>query len=53
MNNCVDYPAILKELKDIGFEGPVILELCYARTNDDIIKYCKSAKKYLVGVGNC
>jgi sugar phosphate isomerase/epimerase len=47
MNDAVDYPAILAALKEIDFQGPIILEICYARTNDDILQYCLQAREYL------
>lgn len=33
--------------KEVGFKGPIILEICYARTNDDILQYCLQAREYL------
>lgn len=48
LNDTVDYPVILRKLKDVEFSGPIILEICYARTNDDIVEYCKSSRDYLV-----
>jgi sugar phosphate isomerase/epimerase len=48
MNDAVNYPAILKALKAVGFGGPIVLEICYARTNDDIVDYCRSAREYLL-----
>ncbi|NQT18642.1 MAG: hypothetical protein HQ592_02975 [Planctomycetes bacterium] len=38
----------MKALKAVGFGGPVVLEICYGRTNDDIVGHCKSAREYLV-----
>lgn len=48
MNDAVNYPAIVKALKAIGFGGPVVLEICYARTNDEFVDYCRSAREHLI-----
>ena len=50
LNDAVDYPGIVAKLEEIGFLGPIVLEICYARCNDEIIEYCKSAKAHLVKV---
>jgi len=48
MNEGVDYPLVIRKLKNIGYQGPIIFEICYARTINDIMAYCKTAKKELM-----
>ena len=50
MNDGVDYPSIMTKLDEVGFEGPIILEICYARHNNEIIEYCKSAKEHILNL---
>ena len=52
MNDKVDYPLIMNKLNEIEYQGPIIFEICYARTINDIIAYCKSAKKEIVSYWN-
>ena len=51
-NDKVDYPLIMNKLNEIEYQGPIIFEICYARTINDIIAYCKSAKKEIVSYWN-
>ncbi len=52
MNDYVDYPMIMEKLKGNGYRGPIILEICYARTVNDIIAYCKRAKEEISSCWN-
>ena len=50
LNDGVDYPSIVNKLDKVGYQGPIILEICYARYAHEIIEYCKRAKQELVSI---
>lgn len=50
LNDAVDYPRVLSALHATTFDGPVILEICYARDGNAIVEYCKCAKDFLVSL---
>lgn len=48
MNNVVNYPLIMKKLKDLSFNGPFIFEIASSDDISVIIKDCQQSKEMLV-----
>lgn len=50
MNDGVEYARILETLAEVKYQGPMVLEICYARHNHEIVDSCLQAKEHLVGL---
>ena len=48
MNNVVDYPLIMKKLKDLRFSGPFIFEIVSSDNISTVIKDCQESKEMLI-----
>jgi len=51
MNNVIDYQTVFERLREINYQGPIIIEI---QGNDlkQMLIHCQEAKEMIIGIWN-